>query len=114
MSQWLMLDFVCPQHGRFESMIDRREGRPDAVACESIYTPEGLCGQLSPVVTSYAVVGRMKLGEASQGKNHESDRPPHIMDTRDLGEGMPMEEWQAKNKIKDRDRRHAENKAFLQ
>ena len=86
-----MLDFTCPEHGDFESLCDKREGPPVAVLCE--------CGASSPKVTAYAVRGRMKLGEVSQGKN-DTPLPPHIMSTEALGDGMPMSEWKEGRKKK--------------
>ena len=99
MSQWLMLDFTCPSHGQFETLTDRRDGKALSLPC-----PE--CGEPSPVVDSYAVTGRMKLGEVSQGRNTDPP-PPNVLDTRELGDGMPLDEWRAKRKKKRRDERRA-------
>jgi hypothetical protein len=98
MSQWLALDFDCPEHGAFESLWDKRDGDPISEPCPD-------CGAASPKVTAYAVRGRMKLGEVTQGKN-DTALPPHIMSTEALADGMPMAEWKAGRKKERIERRH--------
>jgi len=101
MSQWIMLDFTCPDHGDFEELWDKREGEPVAVLCE--------CGQSSPKVAAYALSCTMKLGEVTQGKN-DTEMPPHIMSTKELADGMPMSEWKAGRAKKRQEERRAWSK----
>lgn len=95
MSQWLMLSFTCPEHGEFESLTDKREGPAVSELCA--------CGEPSPVVSSYAVHGRLKLGEVSQGKRHTADIPPWVMNTESLGDGEPTEDWKKRETKRLRD-----------
>lgn len=83
-----MLEFTCPEHGEFEELTDRRDGKALLRKC--------YCGADSPVVSSYAVMGKMKLGEVVQGKRHTNDLPPHVMRTEELADGMPHDEWRVK------------------
>lgn len=81
----IMSEFVCPDCGRFEMLVDRPA--PDAIECP-------LCGAASPWTISapkpknesvpcYATVrgGDMK------------DRPPGLLDTRPLAEGQSYRDW---------------------
>lgn len=80
----ILADWTCPTHGRFES--------PAPSHCDSIPCPS--CGAVSPWAPS-VVHGSVRLAEVERGK---SDGPPTkaYMDTRALGEGMPLSEWRAK------------------
>jgi len=120
MSQWMMLDFVCPKHGRFEVLWDKRDGEPLCAECPVVVdadtfssNPAGVfCLHSSPPATAYAVSGKVRLAEVSQGKN-DQPLPPHILSTRELADGMSRAEWDAKNRKASRDRRHAEIKREL-
>ncbi len=37
MSQWKLVDFDCPAHGKFEELCDRRKGIPDRLCCPYRY-----------------------------------------------------------------------------
>jgi hypothetical protein len=98
----MVAEYVCPQHGRFSATVDRdANGDPPAtqactVLCEDDnfpYEDPEECGFESEWVIS-APIGRVKRGEASQGKY---EPPPHAgyMDTRALGEGQSLDEWRA-------------------
>lgn len=81
---WIMLEYECPEHGRFDSLEPRSEA-PDHKPCP-------ICGRLSPWVIS-APLGKVKIGEVTRGK---SEPPPaHVMDTRALADGMPLHEFKA-------------------
>ena len=96
-----MLNFTCPTHGQFEVLTDKRDGPPEFQPCPDVDKFEALeCSIMSPVVTAYAVRGRMKLGEVTQGKN-DQPLPPHIMSTEALADGMPLAEWKEKNRKRD-------------
>jgi hypothetical protein len=108
-----MLDFTCPTHGEFEVMADKREDNVRHQPCPSV-DPDGksTCERMSPVVDSYAVRGRLKLGEVSRGKN-DQPLPPHILSTEALADGMPMSEWKGIQKKKRIEERWADNRASI-
>ena len=112
----IMYDFECPTHGKFEELCDKNDGENRFSTCP-VPNPKTefvtLCSIVSPRVECYAVIGRMKLGEVTQGRNFESDRPAHILDTRALGDGMPKEEWDAKQDKIDNERRHKDVKEMM-
>ena len=58
---------------------------PDEVPCEFCE----FTAQWSPT----PIMGRVKIGEVLRGKSDE--RPPGMLDTRPLAEGMPKKEWDA-------------------
>lgn len=84
-----MLDYACPSGHRFES-LERRADAPDSKPCP--------CGDTATRAIS-AVVGRVKLGEATQGKN-PAKYPDFVMDTRPLADGMPLKEWKRERRLK--------------
>lgn len=89
-------EYACPSHGFF-SLVE---------PCNADETPRACpdCGASSPFRMSAPAV-RVKLAEAvSRGRSDE--RPPGMLDTRPLAEGMSMTEWRAKQaKISDELRR---------
>ena len=117
----IMYDFECPTHGKFEELCDKNDGENLFADCPDLHFPDPVnrpgsaleCNRDSPRVECYAVIGRMKLGEVTQGRNFESDRPAHILDTRALGDGMPKEEWDAKQDKIDTERRHKDVKEMM-
>lgn len=116
-------DYECPGHGYFSVTVARDEnGDPPAAApCPAATDSIGTnvdsgeqvslrCGRPSPWRIS-APLGRVKLGEVTQGK--VMDYPPGAvcMDTRPLADGMPVHEWRAKQEAITRDinlKRHRE------
>jgi hypothetical protein len=95
-------DYGCPTHGPFEQMV--ASPAPDDVPCPS-------CGAAAPWIP-FPVMGRMRMVEAARGG---SDRPsgPLAMDTRELGEGMPLSEWRAKREQAWREHDHKRDKDML-
>lgn len=83
---FVLLEFLCPEHDRFESLEDRATA-PDAAPCPQ-------CGASSPWVIS-APMGRVKLGSVTTGK---FEPPPHryALDTRPLADGMKYSDWKKK------------------
>lgn len=111
---FVMAEYRCPEHGVFEVTAPRNENgdAPDTSACpESCLSYEDdqptTCSYPSPwtisapkpkvwTVTPTAVVrgGDMR------------DRPPGMLDTRPLAEGMKYSEWKNIQRNEQRTRRH--------
>lgn len=100
MSQWIMLDFECPTHGVFEKLCDKRDGTANTRCMVDVKTSErgahGIyesrsCLIRSPRIECYAVRGRVKAAEMMRGKSEP--RPPNVLDTTPLAEGVPYETW---------------------
>lgn len=98
--------YTCPEHGEFDAEV-QRDGRgeaPDVIACMvqlSFDTRDpsirpGYCGLLCSWTPS-PVAGRVRRIEAIKGKWEKPERET-FLDTRDLAEGMDVEDWQAKRK----------------
>ncbi len=82
---FVMLEFECDEHGRFESLEDR-DVCPDVVACPA-------CGSISPWVISapklkfpWATVVRGKVEEAPS---------PYYLNCEPLADGMDQTEFEA-------------------
>lgn len=94
-SQPIVSEYMCPEHGRFDVTVarDANGDPPTEHPCPGVWGADE-CGRASQWVIS-APIGRVKLGEVSQGKSAEK---PHelALDTRELGEGMPLNEWKKK------------------
>lgn len=80
---WIALDFTCPKHGSFDRIVPRPT-RKEPQGCPS-------CDAPSPPVECYAVRGRVKAAEMMRGKSEP--RPPNVLDTTPLAEGVPYETW---------------------
>lgn len=86
-------EFRCPTHGVFVA------SNADAQLC-----PVEGCGEMSPWTITSAPLGRMKKIEAVRGGWEKPARPTYL-DTRELGEGMPKDEWlEKRRKIRDEQR----------
>ncbi len=83
---WIALDFACSKHGHFDQIVSRHE-RHEHRDCPN-------CGALSPPVECYAVRGKVRVGEMMRGKS--DPRPPNVLDTTPLAEGVPYQEWHEK------------------
>lgn len=99
-----MLAFTCPEHGEFDYLHDLGDGDIAALNCPD-------CGTSSSKVTSYAVRGRIKMGEATQGKVEPT--PNGFVSTEALADGMPGTVWRRKKNERRRDARVAEIKANI-
>ena len=84
-------EYVCPLHGRFELDVQRDDGgdAPATLPC-----PVDGCVEASPYAIS-APLGRVKRVEVQRGKWQKPERKTW-MDTRELGEGMDIDEWRSK------------------
>jgi hypothetical protein len=96
----ILNDYECPTgHGVFEALADR-----DALD----WHPCPVCSKPSILIMP-APMGRVRLAEVERGGVSKPDSPM-FLDTRELGEGMPMEEWRAKRDKVYEERRHKESK----
>lgn len=99
---FLVAEYRCPEHGVFAVTVQRdvNGDAPDEMPCpqpddsDRYEWRETECGTSSPWTVS-APLGRVKQGEVGRGK-YEPPPTKAYTDTRELGEGMPMAEWQAK------------------
>ncbi len=83
----IILEFDCPDHGRFEAMVERSEPN-DTHPCPDCEVP-------APWTISAPLV-RIKLASAATQGGYVKPDHPLALDTRELGEGMSMQEWRAK------------------
>ena len=99
-------DYLCPEHGRFDSLEVRGEGglAPAERPCE-------ICGAPSSRAMS-APLFKPQRGAVSQGKEAPRDSPL-IMDTKPLADGMPYHEWKAKRDKLFEDKRYEQIKRQL-
>jgi hypothetical protein len=91
----IVAEYECPEHGRFAATVQRDDAgdAPSSERCPVI-EDETACG-LSSEYRISAVIGRVRAGEVSRGKSAEV--PHHLaLDTRDLADGMPYNEWKKK------------------
>jgi hypothetical protein len=97
----VVAEYECPVHGPFTVTTPRDENRdpPATHVCGDVQEwPDGeganVCLRMAEWRPS-PPMGRVKLASASQGK--VAEKPHHLsLDTRELGEGMPLKEWKAK------------------
>jgi hypothetical protein len=115
----ILSDFTCPEHGRFEALADSDAEFACCTApiakCTCMH-PDDRCG--ADCVTECGIVGawspspvhgRVRTAEVERGGVDKPDSPM-FLDTRELGEGMPMEEFRAKRDKMYEERRHAEGR----
>lgn len=76
---------------------------PDEVECE-------FCGGRA-VWVPFPIMGRVKVGEVVRGKSDE--RPPGMLDTRPLAEGMSRSEWDQMQAKVTRDRNWKRGKKVI-
>lgn len=89
----IIVEYLCPQHGRFESLEQRPP--PDDKPCPSCFRPAPWCIS--------APYGRVKLASATS-HGYEAP-PPGVLDTRAIGDGQSVEEWKAdRAKIREAER----------
>jgi len=78
---WVIYEYLCPSCGqRLESLEQR--------STAAVALPH--CGTQALRVPS-AISGRVKIGEVGRGKSDE--RPPGVMNTEPLADGMGYKEW---------------------
>ncbi len=95
----IMNEYECSAHGRFEALVER-DG-PDYHHCP-------VCSKPAIWVVS-APMGRVRIGEVERG-GVEKAASPMYLSTRELGEGMPYDDWRAKRDKMYEERRHKESK----
>lgn len=78
----ILVDYHCDSCGDDQEHMVTSPA-PDLIECE-------FCGEPARWVPS-AVFGSVKQGEVLRGKSDE--RPPGMLDTRPLAEGMSKKEW---------------------
>jgi len=117
----MIAEYMCPEHGRFELTVERDgNGDPPATmeclafnSCDSEmesvanWPTDKPCGLASPFVISATngKVDSMPCTAVTRGGDMK-DRPPGMLDTRPLAEGMPMSEWRKVQKKHQEERRH--------
>jgi hypothetical protein len=92
--------YTCPTHGEFDCEVERDElgNAPDAIECtqgESYGVP-CVCGEVATWTPSPIGV-RVRRLEVVRGKWEKPERPTYL-DTRNLGDGQSLEEFQAERK----------------
>ena len=97
----ILADYCCYEcRLTFEQMVESPS--PDKVWCHR-------CDSNWALWSPSPVRGRVRLGEVERGGVDKPDSPMYL-DTRELGAGMPMEEWRAKRDKLYQERRHKESK----
>lgn len=105
-----MAEYMCPEHGRFELLVERdTNGDPpvEMPCTEPECCDEHPCGAPSPYTISApkTAVDSVPCTAVTRGGDMK-DRPPGMLDTRPLAEGMPMSEWKKVQKKHTEERRH--------
>jgi hypothetical protein len=90
--------YTCPDHGKFNTEVDRDERgeAPDAITCRYGLSPETEC-TCTATWTPTPIPGRVRRIEVSRGGWQKPERSTYL-DTRKLGEGQSLEEFQAERK----------------
>lgn len=106
----VVAEYECPEHGRFTATLHREaNGDPPEVQCCHVAIarctcvhPDDTCGPdcidecgIAAPWRPSSVRGWVKRGEVARGKSDVQEQPTW-MSTRELGEGMPLDEWEAK------------------
>jgi hypothetical protein len=107
----MIAEYEClePQHadcGRFAAEVERDENGdpPELVSCD-------ICSGAAEHRIS-AIVGRVRRVEVTRGKWEKPERKTYL-DTRKLGEGQDVEEFQAERKKIWNERRHKRVKDLM-
>lgn len=92
-----LAEYCCDEHGRFDAWVSR-DDVPDEQPCPECETP-------SPWVIG-APTPKVSFASAAVHGGYTRPEHPMALDTRELGEGMPVNEWRKKRAKKwaDRDR----------
>lgn len=101
MSQWSLAEFECPEHGRFECLVERPI--PDEMPCGGD-TERDPCGRDCPWVISAPHPKVLSVPCYAAVRGGDTDRRPGMLDTRPLAEGQSHAEWR-KDQDKGREER---------
>jgi hypothetical protein len=116
----MIAEYWCENHERIERLVDRDENGdpPERIQCEEPIELHGKlkgifvgdvfpCDRWCELVISAAnpKVVSVVASAAVRGGDMK-DRPPGMLDTRPLAEGMPMSEWKKLQKNAANERRH--------
>jgi hypothetical protein len=111
----LVAEYNCPEHGVFEATVtrDANGDAPDTFPCpaeddyDDGYAPDGPCSYPATWCISAPSmrIWSVPCFAATRGGDM-TDRPPGMLDTRPLSEGMSMTEWKKKQRDAQRTRRH--------
>lgn len=102
----LVAEYRCPEHGVFEATVSRDANgdAPDEQPCpgDDCEYPSPWCMSAPSMrVWSVPCFATVRGGDMAE-------RPPGMLDTRPLAEGMSYTEWKAKQRAAQRSRRHKE------
>lgn len=104
----IVAEYVCPVHGRFEETLERDTNgdAPDSIPCGAV-DGEAICPLEAPWTISAPKTKVWSVTPTAAVRGGDmKDRPPGMLDTRPLAEGMPMSEWKKKQTHARRVRRH--------
>lgn len=111
--------YTCPEHGAFDAEVVREAdgGAPEIIQCGAeigIRAEGGMMHHCEHAATwtPSAVACRVRRIEVSRGKWESPERKTYL-DTRKLGEGQSVEEFQAERKKVWNDQRHKRVKDLL-
>ncbi len=108
----IVAEYNCPEHGVFEATVQRPA--PDEMRCpveeqEFSDLPDGLraCMLRSPWCISAPSIENdaLKVRAVSLGGDMK-ERPPGMLDTRPLADGMKLTEWKKLQREQQKKRRH--------
>lgn len=91
---FFMTSYLCPGCGVRSESLEDRKAIPETKDCP--------CGDRTERTIAAANIGT-KYGWAGQTTRGTDDRPPGVMDTRAIADGMPTGEWKrrrAKRRVK--------------
>jgi hypothetical protein len=117
----ILADFECPEHGVFEAYADadaesapcpfRRCNASDmCTGCLSCASEPASCYEIAEWSPS-PIHGSVQAGSVVRGPVSKPDSPM-FLDTRELGEGMPLKEFKEKRRKLYEERRHKESKSL--
>lgn len=104
-----LAEYMCPEHGRFEQLVQRNEsGDPPAKhPCDADDGYGEMCFEICELTVSAPKPKVLSVPATAVTRGGDlKDRPPGMLDTRPLAEGMPMSEWRKVQKKHSEERRH--------
>lgn len=126
-SRPIMAEYTCPEHGPFACFVQREANgdAPEHVCCPVDVTrctcmhPDDRCGAdcvdecgIVSTWTPSLVACKVKRFEVVRGGWQKPERKTYL-DTRKLGEGQSVEEFQAERRKVWNEKRHRETKDLL-